>query len=357
MTNTGNTTLTNAVITDPKLGTLTGGPIGPLAPGATSSAITGSYTITQADIDAGVVSNTATVTAKDPDNADVTDVSGTANGNDDPTVTSTGTAAATIALVKTASVGGTGNVGDVITYTFEMTNTGNTTLTNAVVTDVKLDSLTGSPIESLAPGASSSVTTGYYTITQADIDVGGVSNQATVTAKDPANVDVIDLSGTENDNDDTTETSLPLIQLADFTATLEIDSLVFLTGGAATDFVVTIAEINGGSSDGQIVFNIIKPSAFDITFETNTVSSNVNGPTLVANADWQLLDTGSSIQGTLLTTSSIGPNEFSSIGFSIERKASIPAETVQPITVTIVNGSGSDITNNNNTYHVNVKAQ
>jgi hypothetical protein len=35
----------------------------------------------------------------------------------------------------------------------------------------------------------------------------------------------------------------------------------------------------------------------------------------------------------------------------------IPAETIQPITVTIVNGSGTDSITINNTYHVNVKAQ
>ncbi|MFT6045670.1 MAG: hypothetical protein ACI9WC_001371, partial [Arenicella sp.] len=147
------------------------------------------------------------------------------------------------------------------------------------------------------------------------------------------------------------------VQPADFTATLDIDSLVFLTDGPAIDFVVTIGEINNGSSDGQIVFNIIKPSAFDITFVPNTVSSAVNGGTAVSNVDWSLVDNGSSIEGTLMPMSSIGPNGFSSIGFTIARGAGIPAETTQPITVTIVNGSGTDNTANNNTYHVNVKAQ
>jgi hypothetical protein len=44
--------------------TITGNPIATLAVGASSSVIKGTYTITQADIDAGKVVNTALATAK-----------------------------------------------------------------------------------------------------------------------------------------------------------------------------------------------------------------------------------------------------------------------------------------------------
>ena len=61
--NTGNVTLTDIVVTDPTA-TITGGsPIAGLAPGATAT-VTASYTVTQADLDAGEVENTATASAK-----------------------------------------------------------------------------------------------------------------------------------------------------------------------------------------------------------------------------------------------------------------------------------------------------
>jgi hypothetical protein len=56
--------------------TITGNPIA-TAVGASSSAIKGTYTITQADIDGKVVNTALAATAKDPKGNDVTDVSGT----------------------------------------------------------------------------------------------------------------------------------------------------------------------------------------------------------------------------------------------------------------------------------------
>jgi hypothetical protein len=59
---------------------------------------------------------------------------------------------------------------------------------------------------------------------------------------------------------------------------------------------------------------------------------------------------------TLKTGFLIGTNTFSAIGFTINRKTGTPTQTTQPITVTIVNGSGLDSQNVNNTYSTVVTA-
>lgn len=86
--NVGNVALTNVTVADALLaganGTLSGGSIGSLAPGAVDTAtFTGTYTIQQSDVVAGGVENTATVTGSSPGNTnDVTDVSDTGSGSE-----------------------------------------------------------------------------------------------------------------------------------------------------------------------------------------------------------------------------------------------------------------------------------
>ena len=70
VTNTGNVTLTGVSVDDPKVGTVSC-PVTTLAPGE-STTCTATYTLTQVDVDAGHVANTATVTGTDPSGTDVT---------------------------------------------------------------------------------------------------------------------------------------------------------------------------------------------------------------------------------------------------------------------------------------------
>jgi hypothetical protein len=154
------------------------------------------------------------------------------------------------------------------------------------------------------------------------------------------------------------EVSIEVVkELPDFTTTIDIDALVFVSAGDKKDFVVNISEIKGAPSDGQVVVKIVKQSAFLITYGAATNTSNVNGGVSVNNNDWEITENVSLITMALKTGVIIGTNTFSAIGFTIERKSGVPAQTSQPITVTIVNGSGLDSQNYNNTYNTVVKAQ
>ncbi|MGC9449319.1 DUF7507 domain-containing protein [Cereibacter johrii] len=224
VTNTGNVTLTGVTVTDESLAglVLTGSPIPTLAPGATdATAYTATYALTQADIDRGFVENTALVTGTHTDGAgaktEVEDISGTEASNDTGTRADLDTAPS-VALVKTvdaSAVSSPAAVGDLLTYSFAVTNTGNVTLTDVTVTDDSLAGLvlTGDPIPSLAPNATDATTyTATYALKQADIDRGYVENTALVTGTYTdgagAETEVQDISGSEATNDTVTRADL-----------------------------------------------------------------------------------------------------------------------------------------------------
>jgi uncharacterized repeat protein (TIGR01451 family) len=190
VTNTGNVTISGVTVDELTFGgtgtpPVVSCPIGAasLVPSA-SVTCTASYTVTQADIDAGSVSNSADATGTDPASNTVTSATSTATFS---TVSNPG-----LTLVKSASPSGALNAGDVITYSFVVTNTGNMTLTNITV-DEGAFSGTGtmsavtcpSGAASLAPGDQVTCTA-TYAVTQADVDAGTLSNSATATGTPPA---------------------------------------------------------------------------------------------------------------------------------------------------------------------------
>ena len=72
VTNTGNVTLNPVTVTDGKVGTVTCSP-SQLAPGADVTCTAAPYVLTQADVNAGKVDNTATATGTAPSGTKVTD--------------------------------------------------------------------------------------------------------------------------------------------------------------------------------------------------------------------------------------------------------------------------------------------
>jgi uncharacterized repeat protein (TIGR01451 family) len=160
--NDGNVTLHNVTVSDPNVSGLTCSPATPvanLAPGA-SITCTATHTITQADIDAGSYANTACV----DDGA-----GGAAQACDTETVTGGQNPALTIDKTSTTTL--ITAAGQVVPYSYLVTNTGNVTLTGITVTDNKVASVS-CPVTTLAPGASTTCT-GSHTVTQAELDAGG----------------------------------------------------------------------------------------------------------------------------------------------------------------------------------------
>jgi hypothetical protein len=186
VTNTGNVTLASVAVDDPTLGpVICPAPAGPgLVPGASETCYgVESHTVTQADVDAGKVTDTATATG--------TDNSGLTSPVSSPSTVSTLTepAVPAISLVKMADAS-TGDDtrltdGEAISYSYLVTNTGDVTLASVAVDDPTLGPVT-CPVPTtpgLAPGASETCTgDALHTVTQADVDAGQVTDTATASA-------------------------------------------------------------------------------------------------------------------------------------------------------------------------------
>jgi uncharacterized repeat protein (TIGR01451 family) len=193
VTNTGAVTASNIVVADPKLtaaGITVSCPKTSLAGGASMTCTATPYTVTQADVDAGSVTNIATATGDGPGGVPVTPGGG---GTTTPTDPSSG-----LSLVKSAALNdkdndGKADAGETITYSFLVTNTGSVTDANIAVADPKLTAAgitVSCPKTSLAGGASMTCTATPYTVTQADVDAGSVANTATATGDGPGGVPV-----------------------------------------------------------------------------------------------------------------------------------------------------------------------
>ncbi len=175
-----------------------------------------------------------------------------------------------IVIIKGSSLDlgtdGLANVGDIITYSYQVSNTGNVTLTNVTVAETAanftgtgtlpiplfVSSDMGSTAGTLNVGETASYEASY-TLTALDIAAGGIDNQALATGTSPTSTLVEDNSDSSNPADpnetgtpsdpngnDPTNTSIPLY------ANISIDK--HATDGSDTQIV-----IDGGDASFEIV--------------------------------------------------------------------------------------------------------
>ena len=170
VTNTGNVNITGPInVTDNVTGT-SQILVSTLEPGQNVTG-TSTYTITQADLDSGSVTNAAYA-------------NGTFNGTNVTSNTDTATVIANqspaLITVKIAVSDNYSFVGQNITYTYNVTNTGNVVISGPInVTDNKTGVILIS--NSGLPAGQSVTGTANYTVTQADLDNGSVTNAAFAT--------------------------------------------------------------------------------------------------------------------------------------------------------------------------------
>ena len=224
------------------------------------------------------------------------------------------TPAPSIALIKEGDFDGfengicTAMEGDTITYTFTVTNIGNVTLTDILVTDPLVD-VGGTAIATLAPGASDSATfTATYAITQADIDAGMFTNQATATGTAPDGSDVSDLSdddsnfedgptvtdlcqdaaiaiikvGAFNDND-ADGCSTAGVDTVSYTFTVSNEGNVSLSDIAVIDSIVPVVTFISGDDDGDSELDV--DEAWIYTGDYNVTQADIDTGSVTNQAE------------------------------------------------------------------------
>src|SRR5206468_4682057 len=176
VTNNGSLSITAFTVTDPHVDlSAISCPASSLAPAAISTC-TATYVVKQSDVDAGTILNTGTVNAST--------AGGPVSANDSLTVTLAQTKGVTIK--KSSNVSSSTKAGDTITYSYLVTNTGNTTISSLAVTDphAGLSSIV-CPLTTLAPGASTTCTATYHVL-QSDVNTGSLTNTGTVNGSTPS---------------------------------------------------------------------------------------------------------------------------------------------------------------------------
>jgi uncharacterized repeat protein (TIGR01451 family) len=245
LTNTGGVALDAVSVTDTLVGDILCPGSGPLEPDA-SLTCTGDHTITQADLDAGFVTNIAQARATYGQGEEV--------ASEGFELTIDAAAPAALRLDVRADPETFSAVGEIITYTYSVANTGGVTLDVSVDDSEQAD--VACPPGPLEPGANRACLSAH-TITQADIDAGSVTTFAQA-------------AGSYGDGVATDEVSLTIRYLAREPAALELYmgsvATTFSAVGEVIEYVYSVTNTGGVVIDAvsvtdTLVADLTCPSA------------------------------------------------------------------------------------------------
>ena len=267
----------------------------------------GSYTVKQADVDAGKIFNSATVRTKDPLGNIVSDISGSLADNDLPTSTPV-EHINKVVLRKTVTSSSPYSLGKQVKYAFEVRNEGTTTLDSVFLIDNKLikpivyqggDSIGGNRNFKLDVNETWRFT-GTYDVTKDDIDFGKISNIATLYCRDKNKVEVTSIS----------ENNVPTVAFIDNgritlvkTVNLSKHKPPFTLQHDTIDYVLTVKNIGNVPLD-SITVTDLKYALFNLKQDTARLqpdSSRVYRASYkISQAD---VDAGKVINSALVTSS------------------------------------------------------
>jgi uncharacterized repeat protein (TIGR01451 family) len=350
VTNTSIYTISDISVTDelPNGGGTYSCSIGTLSPGETSGACSVAVTVTQDDVDAGEIVNTASVVGTAPGNIPV---------NSSDTVTVQGPEQiSSVELTKLAEVPAT-TVGSVVSYTFSLENTGNISLSNVGVSD-EITRNDGTPLD-LTTLVALVVSDGFargdgdtdgaldpgeiwvfeatYKITQDDINAGGFPNSATVLASPPAGGFVYDDSDDGNDSDGNSSDDLTVVSITT-NPVLDVEKVITQSGSSVGDEV--IFEIRAANRGNVDIFNVSVSDTLTRADGTD-ISGQITGPTRTPNT----LDNGDIILGpgeTWTWSVSYTLTQEDINAASISNTATVSGENVDGIEVADMSNNGDD---------------
>ena len=261
-----------------------------LSAGRSMTCTAAPYTIGQGDVDAGLVENTATATATTAAGARTVSNPST---TDTPIAQRPALALTATGTARDVDRDGRIDLGDTISWSFAVQDTGTTTVRNPAVSGLLAGSVP-CPVTSLAPGASTTcVDRTPYVITQADVDANHVRSSATATSSDPSGNPVLSPPAS---------TYTPVYQLSALNLVVS-GSVADLDGDGATDLGDTVSwsfRIRNTGTTTLYRLVVADPSAGAVSCPSTTV---VVGASVVCTAATPHTVTAADVDaGSLSTT-------------------------------------------------------